>query len=490
MRSVFLAISTAVAFLFPAVAPAQITLVHVTSCGPGVFPGTSCTIPATGGGNLIVVGFEVAGGASASTKISSMTDNAGNVYAEAGAAWSIDTANSSVGDIWYAKNSVAGATSVTITPNASASNGAAVIWEFAGADGTAPLDQAAALNSQASTASPSGASVTTTAAGEVVVSLAEVSQNVTGIYSGNPFSSDSTLQKNGWAHLITSSAGTYAAQWSESPAGTYGSSTASFKPAGAFSACDLNQDGSVDIVDVQWASNMVDIGPPQWPCPASLNWCTANTYAAVITAALPGGACLLPVLGAPAVVSFGNVPIGTQGTQTLTVSGAGSGSTAISQATLSGSPFGMSGPSLPLNPPLAVGQSANFSVTFNPPGVGPFNGTVTFVSNPPNGAINSPVTVALTGAGVHWVYVTWNASSSSGVVGYNLYRATSAGGPFTTPLNSSPITTTCGSVFCYIDSSSTLAPGQTYYYVATAVDNYNNQSPDSAPPVQVTVPSP
>ncbi len=64
-----------------------------------------------------------------------------------------------------------------------------------------------------------------------MISLATVG-NVTVISSGNAFESDATIGGNGWAHLITSSAGTYAGQWNQSPAGTYASSTVAFKAAG------------------------------------------------------------------------------------------------------------------------------------------------------------------------------------------------------------------------------------------------------------------
>jgi hypothetical protein len=139
----------------------QISLVQVTSCGPSTFPG-SCTIPATGSGHLIVVGWQSAmPGQIPRVRFSSMTDNAGNVYVEAGAARSVDSAEADWNDIWYAKNSAAGATSVVITPSAS-STGAVVIWEFSGVDGNAPLDQTATLNSQAASATPSGAPVTIT----------------------------------------------------------------------------------------------------------------------------------------------------------------------------------------------------------------------------------------------------------------------------------------------------------------------------------------
>ena len=175
---------------------AQISLVNVTNCGPATFPG-SCTIPATGSGHLIVVGWQTTNGVNLATTISSMTDNAGNTYVEAGAARSVDTAVIDWNDIWYAKNSTAGATSVVITPSASVTSAAVVIWEFSGVDGTAPLDQTATLNSQAASATPSGAPVTITGPNEVVVSLADVATSLTGIYSGNPFVNDSTLFENG-----------------------------------------------------------------------------------------------------------------------------------------------------------------------------------------------------------------------------------------------------------------------------------------------------
>ena len=138
---------------------AQISLVNVTNCGPTAFPG-NCTIPATGSGHLIVVGWQIGGGANTATTIASMTDNAGNAYLEAGAARSIDTAAGSVADLWYAQNSVAGATSVSIAPSSNVTNGGAVIWEFSGVAPGGALDQTAVLNSQASMSAPSGATVT------------------------------------------------------------------------------------------------------------------------------------------------------------------------------------------------------------------------------------------------------------------------------------------------------------------------------------------
>ena len=82
--------------------------------------------------------------------------------------------------------------------------------------------------------------MTTSAGNDVVISLAAVAGNVTGISSGNTFVSDSAIKGNGWAHLITSSAGTYNAQWNQSPAGTYASSTVAFKAAGSVTLTSNN----------------------------------------------------------------------------------------------------------------------------------------------------------------------------------------------------------------------------------------------------------
>jgi hypothetical protein len=91
--------------------------------------------------------------------------------------------------------------------------------------------------------------------------------------------------------------------------------------------------------------------------------------------------------------------------------------------------------------------------------------------------------VCLTGTGAvsHYVSLNWTASVSSNVVGYKIYRATSATGSYTL-LTSSPVATTS-----YTDS--TAQAGQTYYYVATAIDSSGSESAYS-PQVSTTVPTP
>ena len=62
----------------------------------------------------------------------------------------------------------------------------------------------------------------------------------------------------------------------------------------------------------------------------------------------------------------------------------------------------------------------------------------------------------------HAVTLNWNASISSGVIGYNVYRRNAAGGPYT-KVNSSVVTVTT-----YNDN--TVQPGQTYFYVVASIN--------------------
>ncbi len=82
--------------------------------------------------------------------------------------------------------------------------------------------------------------------------------------------------------------------------------------------------------------------------------------------------------------------------------------------------------------------------------------------------------------GHHSVTLTW-AASTTPVVGYNVYRATTPNGP-SSKLNSEPIMTTH-----YTDTS--VEAGHTYTYHVTAVDGKKRESP-ATPDVTATVPTP
>jgi hypothetical protein len=190
-------------------------------------------------------------------------------------------------DIWFAGNSFGGATVVTITPSPSGAAGTAVIWEFSGVQPYSPLDRTAVLNSQPATTAPLGASVATTSPTEVVIGVANVQGAVTG--SENSFTLDSTASGEGWAHLITSISGSYAPQWTTSTSGTFSSSTVSFKAAStAGGACDLNQDGVVNVVDVQLATN-IDLNLLACPVDIDGGVCGQTLVDQIVSAALGEG---------------------------------------------------------------------------------------------------------------------------------------------------------------------------------------------------------
>ena len=178
-----------------------------------------------------------------------------------------------------------------------------------------------------------------------------------------------------------------------------------------------------------------------------------------------GISSILQLSVSPTSLSFGSLTTGTSATQSVTISNTGNSSVSISQVSASGAGFSTSGIALPLS--LAAGQSASFSVTFAPASAGNLPGSVTIVSN----ATNSPLTVALSGTSTlpvsHKVALNWTPSSTT-YSGFNVYRGTTSGGPYTR-VDSSVIPATS-----YTDSAVT--SGQTYYYVATEVDSTGMES--------------
>jgi hypothetical protein len=179
----------------------------------------------------------------------------------------------------------------------------------------------------------------------------------------------------------------------------------------------------------------------------------------------------------PTSLSFGNVTTSTSSaTQNASITNTGNSSVTISQITLSGSGYSMTGGSAPVA--LSPSQKLTLTMRFSPTVAGSVNGGISIVSN----ATGSPGTVTLSGTGVvpvqHSVALTWNASTSS-VSGYNVYRSTVSGGPYT-KINSSML-----GALNYSDS--TVQSGTTYYYVTTSIDSINNESVHSNE-VSATVP--
>jgi hypothetical protein len=180
----------------------------------------------------------------------------------------------------------------------------------------------------------------------------------------------------------------------------------------------------------------------------------------------------------PTSLSFGNVVIGANRSLNGTLGATGS-SVTISAASINSNEFVLSGISLPTT--LTDGQTTSFAVTFKPAIAGTASATLSFSSD----ARNLPTAQALTGNGTtarqHSVALSWDASTTSGVVGYNVYRGGVSGGPYST-INSALEASTA-----YTDN--TVTAGQTYYYVTTAVNGSGNESGYSNQ-VQAVIPTP
>ncbi len=166
----------------------------------------------------------------------------------------------------------------------------------------------------------------------------------------------------------------------------------------------------------------------------------------------------------PASVNFGNVVVGKSGTQNASMQATG-GSVTVTAATVDNPEFGASGLTFPFT--LQPGQSMPFSVSFAPTQTGLATANLSFANAP-----NSPAIELLSGTGTTAppppsVLLSWNASTSQ-VVGYNVFRSNTAGGPYT-QLNSSTDPNTA-----YTDTN--VNSKQTYYYVTTAVNSAGQQS--------------
>jgi pectate lyase len=121
-----------------------------------------------------------------------------------------------------------------------------------------------------------------------------------------------------------------------------------------------------------------------------------------VTAAYQGSlqACVVSVRNAvavsasPAALAFGDVRVGSTGSQTLAIRNAGSRTVTVSAITATGTGIAVSG--LPTPATLQPGESRNLTVTFTPAAAGSLTGRLTISSDAPD----SPLGVAVTGNGV------------------------------------------------------------------------------------------
>ena len=179
---------------------------------------------------------------------------------------------------------------------------------------------------------------------------------------------------------------------------------------------------------------------------------------------------------APNALNFGKTAVGTQVSQSSSLSASGTSIT-VSSASLNSAEFSLSGVSFPMT--IAAGQSVPVTLTFAPQSTGAASAVLSLSSNAANSADQT-----LNGTGVaaaaHNVSLSWIDSDSS-LAGYNVYRGSVSGGPY------SRINSALESTPSYSDTS--VAAGQTYYYVTTAVDGSGTESGYSNE-AQAVIPTP
>jgi len=207
-------------------------------------------------------------------------------------------------------------------------------------------------------------------------------------------------------------------------------------------------------------------GGSQSPNPVS----SSTTQTQTQTVSTPAQPAANPgVLAAnPASFAFGSVNVGSTSSQSISISNTGGSNVTVSNVSVSGAGFNATG--LPVGTVLIPGQSATVNVTFTPGGATAVTGGFTVTSN----ASNVTDTIAFSGMGtqppptVYSVNLSWAPSSTPGITGYDLYRGTVMGGPYTLLTTVSPTSES------YVDA--TAQTGQTYYYVVTSIGANGVQS--------------
>jgi hypothetical protein len=158
----------------------------------------------------------------------------------------------------------------------------------------------------------------------------------------------------------------------------------------------------------QWQKNGANISGAtlaSYTTPATTTSDSGSTFKVVVTnsaGTATSNAAMLTVNPAPAPaiqvnptsVSFGNVVVGSNLSQSLIISNTGNATLTITQINVTGATFSASGYTLPLS--VNAGQQTTITVAFLPTAVGTVSGSVSIVSNAPT----SPTSVGLSGSGI------------------------------------------------------------------------------------------
>jgi hypothetical protein len=304
----------------------------------------------------------------------------------------------------------------------------------------------ASYTTPAAIASDNGSSFTVTVtgtSGSVTSSAATLTVNGPPAITAQPTSKTVLAGQTATFSVTATGSGTLTYQWNLNATPISGATSASYTTP----ATTTSNSGSQFTVTVSNAAGSVTSSGATLTVTASTMQFNPNTTA----------------------LNFSSVNIGSNSSLSVIFTNGGNSSVTVSNVTISGAGYTASGVSS--GQIVAAGATATLNVTFTPASAGSLPGSVTVTSN----ATNSPATITLTGTGVqpvsHSVTLTWTASTST-VSGYNVYRSTVTGGPYT-KMTSSPTTATT-----YVDSA--VSASTTYFYVVTSVDASGVESAYSA----------
>jgi Abnormal spindle-like microcephaly-assoc'd, ASPM-SPD-2-Hydin len=295
-----------------------------------------------------------------------------------------------------------------------------------------------------------------TPAGTASIEAIPPSVNFGGVTVGSTDSQTMRVSNTGTADLTITKISASGTGFSESglsvpttlAPGKDATFTASFRPTASG-----NQTGSISILSSAGASPLV------------------------IDLSASGNSTNLHLTANATSLNFGTTAVGVTTSKSVKLTNSGNADVTISSVSVTGTGFSVSGGS---DTTLTPNQSVTVAVSFDPRAAGGVTGNLFISSNAPKVDVGLQGQAA--GAGtpaVHSVSLDW-APSPSVVVGYNVYRGSKSGGPYTrVNPNVDPATN-------YTDGG--VLGGLTYFYVVTAIDSSNIESGFSNQ-VSVAIPS-
>ncbi len=445
--------------LMPVLASAQIA--HVRSAGT---VGGTITVTPKQAGDLLVV----FAGSNNTTDTLNISDSAGNIWTPLNPT----TSQSSEGMArsWYAISKGTVSTTIAVTGNGSWRD--LLFDEFRGVNQSSPVDK---VGQKAGSGTATAGPLTPATSNELV--WAGSLGTITSVGSGYAKGADDYSQD--WTEDKTVVGGSGAGQSAAfGNSGTYLCLMALFKPA--VSA------GSPPAISSFTASpSTINKGQS-----STLSWTSSGGTSATLnggSVAVSGNQVVYPsqtttytlLVNNSAGTTSRQVTVTVNATGTYGISGKVSGT--VATLTLSGAASGQT----------KTDGSGNYSFS------GLANGTY-LVAPSQSGYSFSPSTASetiksanVTGVNFtasaipppvqHSVSLSWTASTSPNIAGYNLYRGTVSGGPYMRINGSLDAGTS------YVDN--TVSSGQTYFYVTTAVNSTNVESAYSSQ-AEAVVPTP